>query len=187
MEFDGQGIGMTTLDCLIGTNRNSEDQLEKIDSLIRQVFALDDLIVLPRGLEGDHTDGHIDNVARFLGNDRIVMCSESDPNSPNFEVLFSAKKILKTWAAKQPKHWIIDELPLPPQRVRGDEILPASYMNFIFVNGGILVPTYDSPNDQVALDFFKRIYPDRIVEGMNCQCVIEEGGSLHCMSKQQPA
>ena len=187
MEFNGMGVGMTTEDCLIGENRNPAEQLPQLISLLRKVFGLDDLIVLPRGLIGDHTDGHIDNLARFVGPTRIVMCSTDDHNSPNYPIFADAKKRLLAWMKKRPEStWKLDELPLPPQRLYGDEILPASYMNFIFVNGGILVPTYESPNDAIALEYFRSIYPDRIIEGMDCRGVIEEGGSLHCMSKQQP-
>lgn len=188
MEFNGTGIGMTTLDCLIGPTRNPPDQLDKITTMLRQVFHLDDLIILPQGLVGDHTDGHIDNLARFVGPTRIVMCKTDDPNSPNAPIFAQAKAQLQKWMAERPETtWQLDELSLPPQREYNGEILPASYMNFIFVNKGILVPTYDSPNDQIALDYFKSVFPDYTVEGFNCRGVIEEGGSLHCLSKQQPA
>lgn len=188
MEFNGCGIGMTTQDCLIGPTRNPVDQLALIQTLIKDVFHLEDLIVLPCGLVGDHTDGHIDNLARFVGPRRIVMCSCDDTSSPNYPILKDAYDRLKRWMDARPERdWILDTLPLPPQRKVGDEILPASYMNFIYVNGGVLVPIYDSPQDQVALDYFRSIYADRTVDGMDCRLVIQEGGSLHCMSKQQPA
>jgi len=188
MEFNGNGIGMTTEDCLIGDNRNPASQLPQIVTLIRKVFGLEELIILPRGLFGDHTDGHIDNLARFVGPTRIVMCSISDTASPNYPIFADTKQRLLAWMRTRPETtWQLDELPLPPQRLSGEEVLPASYMNFIYVNGGVLVPTYDSPNDQIALAYFQSIYPDRVIEGMDCRGVIEEGGSLHCMSKQQPA
>lgn len=188
MEFNGAGIGMTTRDCLVGATRNSVEQLLRIESLLREVFHLEDLLVLPQGLVGDHTDGHIDNLARFVGPQRIVMCSCDDPQSPNYPILQEAKGLLRSWMqSRSEPDWTLDFLPLPPQRQLGDEILPASFMNFIYVNGGLLVPTYDCPEDQIALDYFRSVYPDRVVEGMDCRTVIEEGGSLHCMSKQQPA
>jgi len=188
MEFNGQGIAMTTLDCLIGANRNPLDQLPRLQAMLQQVFGLEDLIVLPQGLVGDHTDGHIDNLARFVGPQRIVHCITEDKQSPNFSILQDAHARLQSWISKRPEqNWILDTLPLPPQRKQGEEILPASYMNFIYANGALLVPTYDCPNDEVALQYFRKVYPDRIVEGMDCRMIISEGGSLHCLSKQQPA
>jgi agmatine deiminase len=187
MEFNGKGIGMTTLDCLVGPTRNPREQLPKLDGMIRHVFGLEDLIILPQGLVGDHTDGHIDNVARFVGETRIVICTEDNHSSPNYAILRNVKRLLREWISRRPeKTWVIDELPLPPQRKHGDEIMPASYMNFIFVNGGLLVPTYDSPTDEMALEYFREQFPDRKVEGMDCRLVLQEGGSLHCLSKQQP-
>lgn len=187
MEFNGAGIGMTTLDCLVGPERNASEQLPQILNLLRQVFGLEDLIILPQGLHGDHTDGHIDNVARFVGPRRIVMAKECNPQSPNYPVLEAIRHQLHSWMRAQPeKDWILDELQLPEQRQVGDEILPASYMNFIYANGAVLVPLYGSSQDQVALDYFQSVYPDRVVEGMDCRFIIAEGGSLHCMSKQQP-
>jgi len=188
MEFNGQGIGMTTLDCLIGPQRNAPDQRFRLEAMLQQVFGLEALITLPQGLVGDHTDGHIDNLARFLGPHHIVVNTTDDKNSPNYPILQTAQKQLRDWMAARPEtDWTLDTLPLPPQRTLGTEILPASYMNFIFVNGGLLVPTYDSPYDEVALEFFRKTYPDRQVKGMDCRTVIAEGGSLHCLSKQQPA
>lgn len=188
MEFNGNGVAMTTQDCLIGVSRNPPEQLGRIESLLKEVFHLEDLLVLPQGLVGDHTDGHIDNLARFVEPHRIVMCACEDSNSPNFPILAEAKKKITRWMQSRPEQdWVLDTLPLPPQRRYGEEILPASYMNFIYVNGAILVPVYDCPEDEVALDYFRKLYPTRVVEGMNCRVVIEEGGSLHCMSKQQPA
>lgn len=187
MEFNGAGIAMTTLDCLVGPARNHSEQLPQIINLIRQVFGLEDLIVLPQGLYGDHTDGHIDNVARFVGPHRIVMAQCNDPHSPNYETLNIVRQQLLSWMRSQPeKDWILDELPLPEQRHVGTEILPASYMNFIYVNDALLVPLYGGPEDKIALDYFKQVYPKRKVEGFDCQFIIAEGGSLHCLSKQQP-
>lgn len=185
VETNGKGAGITTRDCLVGPRRNPEKTLGQVVDTLQSTLGLLDLLILPEGLDGDHTDGHIDNVARFLGPDHVVVATTTDPTSPNFDVLKDARRRLETWKpAGQPL--TVSTLPLPPQRILGDDVLPASYMNFIYVNNGIVIPLYQCEHDAVALGFFKRVYPDRTVLGIDCSLVIEEGGSLHCMTKQEP-
>ena len=186
IEVNGDGLGMTTLDCLVGKNRNKPADLSAIIKAICDMLGLKALLVLPKGLVGDHTDGHIDNVARFIAKDRIVLDSAA-PNSANGKYLAEAKaaiqEFLKLHYGKDAK---VDTLPLPPQRKLDDgQILPASYMNYIYVNGGLIYPKYKCANDTVAQKYFESVYPDRFVIGIDCRTVIEEGGSLHCMSKHE--
>lgn len=185
IEINGYGAGMTTRDCLVGPNRNPDTDLPEIETAIKEALGLSSLLVLPGGLAGDHTDGHIDNVARFVAPDRIVLAREDDPSSPNHEMLRDAHLRISAWRPGG-MPLTIRTLPLPFQRTLGDEILPASYMNFIYVNGGLIVPLYRSVHDDEALSYFKQAYPDRTVIGIDCTLVIEEGGSLHCLSKQEP-
>ncbi len=187
IEVNGDGLGMTTLDCLVGKNRNKEQDLSAVIKAICEMLGLKALLVLPKGLVGDHTDGHIDNVARFVAKDRIVMCEATDKRSPNNVILTEAKYLIETWLKSHyGKKAKVDTLPLPPQRKLDDgQILPASYMNFIYVNGALIFPKYKSPNDAKAKAYFESVYPDRKVIGLDCRTVIEEGGSLHCMSKHE--
>lgn len=187
IEVNGDGLGITTEDCLVGKNRNDTKQLNKVAKALRKAFGLKDLLVLPHGLHGDHTDGHIDNVARFVAKDRIVMCMTDNKRSPNAPILSEAQFIIEKWLVRHyGEKAKVDTLPLPPQRVLDDgQILPASYMNYIYVNGGLIFPKYKSPNDVVAKKYFESVYPDRKVIGIDCRTVIEEGGSLHCMSKHE--
>ncbi len=186
IEVNGDGLGITTEDCLVGKNRNDAKQLNKVAKALRKAFGLKDLLVLPHGLHGDHTDGHIDNVARFVAKDRVVMCMTDNKRSPNAPILSEAKFIIEKWLQRHYESAKVDTLPLPPQRVLDDgQILPASYMNYIYVNGGLIFPKYKSPNDAVAKKYFESVYPDRKVIGIDCRTVIEEGGSLHCMSKHE--
>ena len=187
IEVNGDGLGITTEDCLVGKNRNDEKHLNKVAKALRKAFGLKDLLVLPHGLHGDHTDGHIDNVARFVAKDRIVMCMADNKRSPNAPILSEAKFIIEKWLFRHyGESAVVDTLPLPPQRVLDDgQILPASYMNYIYVNGGLIFPKYKSPNDAKAKKYFESVYPDRKVIGIDCRTVIEEGGSLHCMSKHE--
>lgn len=187
IEVNGDGLGMTTLDCLVGKNRNEPSDLSKIVNGLCKIFGLKALLILPHGLNGDHTDGHIDNVARFVAKDRVVMSFDTNKRSENSKILSEAKYLIETFLkVHYGKSAKVDTLPLPPQRKLDDgQILPASYMNFIYVNGGLIYPKYKCTNDSVAKKYFESIYPDRKIIGMDCRTVIEEGGSLHCMSKHE--
>ncbi len=186
IEVNGDGLGMTTLDCLVGNHRNEPSDLGKVIKALCGAFGLKALLVLPKGLVGDHTDGHIDNVARFVAKDRVVIASAS-PKSANGKYLEEARAaILEFLQLHYGKKARVDTLPLPPQRKLPDgQILPASYMNFIYVNGGLIYPKYKCANDKVAQKYFESVYPKRKVIGIDCRTVIEEGGSLHCMSKHE--
>lgn len=188
LEFNGEGLCITTEDCLVGAARNPASQRGAVEKILVEACGLKSLLVLPGGLHGDHTDGHIDNVARFVAHNRVVMATTEDPKSPNYAVLQENRKLIEAWLKRFYADARVDVLPLPPQRVLDNgEVLPASYMNFIYANGAVIVPVYNCPADEAALDYFRSVYPDRKVIGLDCNCVIEEGGSLHCMSKQQPA
>ena len=187
IEVNGDGLGITTLDCLVGTNRNKQEDLSKVIKSISETLGLKSLLILPHGLNGDHTDGHIDNVARFVSKNRVVIAWDPGMKSKNAKVLSEAKYLIETWLkAFYGKTAVVDTLPLPPQRKLSDgQILPASYMNFIYVNGGIIYPKYKCKNDAIAQKYFESVYPDRFVIGLDSRTVIEEGGSLHCMSKHE--
>ena len=187
IEVNGDGLAITTLDCLVGKNRNKPEDLSKIIKSICETLGLKSILILPHGLNGDHTDGHIDNVARFVAKDRIVMAWDDNMKSANARVLTEANYLIKTWLkAFYGEKSQVDSLPLPPQRKLPDgQILPASYMNFIYVNGGLIYPKYKCKNDSVAQKYFESVYPDRFVIGLDSRTVIEEGGSLHCMSKHE--
>ena len=187
IEVNGDGLAITTLDCLVGKNRNKPEDLSKIIKSICETLGLKSILILPQGLNGDHTDGHIDNVARFVAKDRIVMAWDDNMKSANARVLTEANYLIKTWLkAFYGEKSQVDSLPLPPQRKLPDgQILPASYMNFIYVNGGLIYPKYKCKNDSVAQKYFESVYPDRFVIGLDSRTVIEEGGSLHCMSKHE--
>lgn len=187
IEVNGDGLGITTLDCLVGKNRNKHEDLSKIIKAISETLGLRSLLILPHGLNGDHTDGHIDNVARFVDTKRVVMAWDSSMKSKNAKILTEAKFLIETWLkAFYGKDAKVDTLVLPPQRKLPDgQILPASYMNFIYVNGGLIYPKYKCKNDAVAQKYFESVYPDRFVIGLDSRTVIEEGGSLHCMSKHE--
>lgn len=187
IEINGDGLGISTLDCIVGEKRNSMRDLNRFREEICRALGLRDLIFLPHGLSRDHTDGHIDNVARFVSANQVVVASEVDPASPNHSILKENCYLLEVWLRRHyGKTAQVDTLLLPPQKPYGNEILPASYMNFIFANEALIFPLYDPTLDDLAKKYFERVFPNREVIGIDCSTVIEEGGSLHCMSKQEP-
>jgi agmatine deiminase len=176
VELNGDGLCLTTAPCLFGEKRNSQKHEKAFLNDLQKSLGIKSLKILPRGLNGDHTDGHIDNVARFVAKNRVVVAAGFAPELREVEA----------WLCEHYENAKVDVLPLPPQKMFNGEILPASYMNFIFVNGGLIVPMYNCDSDSAALDYFKNIFPDREVIGLDCTAPIEEGGSLHCLSKQMP-
>ncbi len=178
LEFSGDGLILTTEECLLNKNRNPNLSKTDIENILKSVFNAEEIIWLKRGLEGDHTDGHIDNVARFIGPKKVLICKSNDEKDGNYEHLQESIEYLKKW--KHPKtgdKLEIIELPMPDR---------SSYANFIFVNGGVIVPTFNCPSDKTALEIFKKVFPDRKITGIDCSLLIEEGGGLHCMTKQEP-
>lgn len=186
IEVNGDGLGITTLPCLVGKNRNSKSELKHVTSAICAALGLRDLLVLPDGLCGDHTDGHIDNVARFVSRTRIAVAWEENRSAPNFDRLLRNRTILETWIKRHyGKEAAVDNVQIPTQKKLGRSTLPASYMNFIFLNGAIVYPRYEEPFDSKAEAYFKKVFPGRKIIGMDCSPIIREGGSLHCASKQE--
>lgn len=139
------------------------------------------VIWLHNGITGDDTHGHVDDVARFVGPETVVLSSESDRSDPNYEPLRENGRILDSAGLK------VVKLPMPRPLIFAGQGLPASYANFYIANGLVLVPTFNDPNDRVALARLARLFPDREVTGINCTELILGLGALHCMTQQQPA
>ena len=168
IDFNGDDLAITTEECVLNQNRNPNVSKMQTENLIKDIFNIKKIIWLKRGLEGDHTDGHVDNVARFIGKNKILINKG----------LETKKEILK-WAKNHDRKLEIVELPLP-------KFSPASYVNFIFVNGGVIIPIFNCNTDKEALAIFKKVFPTRKVVGVDCSLLIQEGGGLHCMTKQEP-
>ena len=185
MEFNGRGVTLTTKPCLVGEKRN----LESVETVVRAIcehLNLTDLIVLPDGLAGDHTDGHVDNMVRFVAERKVVM---PDPNtlSVNSELLKSVEAQLLAWRHPSEDWGLeVEFLPAMDPVKLGDEWLPRSYLNFIFVNGGLLFPSYADDSESNAISCFERWFPDRKIVPVDCRLLLEEGGALHCMTRQEP-
>ena len=177
IDFNGNSIAVTTEECLLNKNRNPKITKLQMENIIKSVFNLEKIIWLKRGLKGDHTDGHVDNVARFIDTKKILI---NKPIVKEDNYLLEIKNGLKNYDVH------IEEVPLPVIK-QNRKRLPASYLNFIFVNGGIIVPTFDCETDKMTINIFKKLFPKRKIIGIDCSLLIQEGGGLHCMTKQEAA
>ncbi len=187
LEFSGDGLILTTEQCLLNKNRNSTLSKTNIENILKSAFNIEEIIWLKQGLEGDHTDGHIDDVARFISPRKILICKSNDKKDGNYEHLNESIEYLKKWTHSKKGYKLeVIELPMPDRMEIKNERLPNSYANFIFVNGGVIIPTFNCPSDKTALEIFKKVFPDRKVTEIDCSLLIQEGGGLHCMTKQEP-
>jgi agmatine deiminase len=191
IEINGHGQLLTTEAVLLNPNRNPHLSRSQIEQKLRDSLGVRDILWLKQGIEGDDTDGHIDDLARFINPTTILACTDRDTASPNHRILNENLAALRSFSGPQGKPFEIIEIPLPQAcEVPGWRlpVLPASYVNFLIVNGGVLVPTFRQPkNDDRALGLLRELFPTRQIVGIDCLDLVEEGGTLHCISQQQPA
>jgi agmatine deiminase len=191
IEINGVGQLLTTEAVLLNPNRNPKLTREEIEQRLRDGLGVSEILWLKQGIEGDDTDGHIDDLARFIDLQTILACVDPDSNSPNQAILQENLGRLRSFLGPNNRPFNLVEIPLPEAcEVPGWRlpVLPASYVNFLIVNGGVLVPTFrQSKNDDRALGMLRELFPDREITGIDCLDLVEEGGTLHCISQQQPA
>jgi agmatine deiminase len=191
IEINGAGQLLTTEAVLLNSNRNPDLTRTAIEHRLRAGLGVADILWLRQGIAGDDTDGHIDDLARFVDAQTLVASVERDRNSPNQQVLEDNLARLKSFAGPQGRAFEVLEMALPEAcEVPGWRlpVLPASYVNFLIVNGGVLVPTFrQNNNDDRALGMIGELFSGREVVGIDCLDLVEEGGTLHCISQQQPA
>ena len=187
IDVNGSGACLTTEQCLLHPNRNPELQRADIERHLGDTLGVCHVIWLGRGIAGDDTDGHVDDVARFVAPSTVVCALETDPQDANFALLQDNLRRLR--AATDAHGRSLDVVPLPmPGRVGFPrERLPASYANFYIANGVVLVPTYDHPSDDRALCTLQDLFPGRRVIGIPCEPLVWGLGAIHCVTQQQPA
>jgi len=187
LESDGEGTLMTTEECLLSMNRNDFLTKEQIEAHLKQMFGLDRVLWLTSGyLEGDDTDSHIDTLARFCSEDTIAYVQCLDEEDDHFEELKLMEEELKSFRRKNGEPYQLIPLPMADKVVWEGERLPATYANFLIINGAVLLPFYNSPKDEIAKAALKYAFPDREVIGINCLPLIKQHGSLHCVTMQYP-
>jgi agmatine deiminase len=191
IEINGRGQLLTTEAVLLNPNRNPNLTRSAIEDKLRDGLGVADILWLRQGIEGDDTDGHIDDLARFAQEELLITCVERDRSSPNYAVLEENKSRLQSFIARDGRSFDVIPIHLPEAcEVPGWRlpVLPASYVNFLIVNGGVLVPTFrQHANDDRALGILRELFSDREIVGIDCLDLVEEGGTLHCISQQQPA
>jgi agmatine deiminase len=187
IEVNGRGTVLTTEACLLNKNRNPHLSKEQIEQYLRDYLGVTQVLWLGDGIVGDDTDGHIDDLTRFVNPSTVVTVVEEDPQDGNYEILRENLKRLRTLKDQDGKLLRVVELPMPGKIEHEEQRLPASYANFYIANGTVLVPTYrHKKNDARTLDILQREFPDRRVVGVDSMELIWGLGSFHCISQQEP-
>ena len=183
IDVNGKGLLLTTEECLLSPvqARNPSFTRRQIEQALSDYLGVRRVVWLRNGIAGDDTHGHVDDLARFVNPDTVVIASEPDRADPNYEPLRENLALLRC----QP--FRVVKLPMPAPLVFNGRRLPASYANFYIANGLVLVPTFNDPNDRIALDTLARLFPDRSVTGIHAVELVWGLGTLHCMTQQQPA
>ncbi|NLM30198.1 MAG: peptidyl-arginine deiminase [Methanomicrobiales archaeon] len=186
IEVNGRGTVITTEACLLNPNRNPGLSREDIEAYLAACIGAGHVIWLKEGIAGDDTDGHIDDIARFVG-PRTVLCAlEENEDDVNYAALKENYEILKRSTDQDGNPLTVIPLPMPGA-VGGEDRLPASYANFYIGNTVVLVPVFGHPNDEVALARIREAFPDREVVGIDCTAMVPGSGAIHCISQQQPS
>ncbi len=186
IEVNGLGTLMTSESCLLNPNRNPELTRAEIEERLSKFLNVQNFIWLGAGITGDDTDGHIDDMTRFVGPKTIVTIVEQDPDDVNFENLEENRLLLNGVVDQNGDPLEVIELPMPDPVYFNNHRLPASYANFLIINDKVLVPTYRSDRDDVALSILQACFPSRTIVGIDCTALVWGLGSIHCVTQQQP-
>lgn len=190
IHVDGEGTLLTTEECLLNVNRNPDLSREQIFELLKQYVNIDEVIWLKNGLSGDETDGHVDNIACFAAPGKVIMQVCYDPSDDNYAITQENLQILRDAVDAKGRKLEIIEIEQPPAVYFEDSRLTLSYLNFYFVNGGIILPVFGGTaeeTDRKAMEVLSSLYPDRRIRTVNGMGVIREGGNVHCTTQQLPS
>jgi agmatine deiminase len=193
IDVNGAGCVLTTEQCLLNPNRNPHLSKNEIEQYLKDYLGVEKVLWLGEGIVGDDTDGHIDDIARFVATDVIVCAVEEDPNDANYELLQDNLKRLRKMTNTEGRPFEVVTLPMPGVvgGTSNDKLdldrLPASYANFYIANNVVLAPVFGHANDGRALETLGRLFPNRQVVGINCEPLVWGMGTIHCVTQQQPA
>ncbi len=187
IEVDGEGTCLTTRQCLLNPNRNPQLTQSELEEILRSAFGVSKVLWLNQGLLNDHTDGHIDTIARFVS-PGVVLCMESrEADDPNAAVLTEIAQDLSKMTDTKGRPLEVVRIPSPGKIVdETGEIVPASYANFYIGNSTVIVPTYDSKYDHEAVEAIAKLFPTRRTIGRSAKAILLGGGAFHCITQQQP-
>ena len=189
IESDGKGTVFTTSQCLMAPNRNQPLTKKEIEEYLKKTLCAEQIVWLDYGnLIGDDTDGHIDTIVRIAPNDTILYVKCEDKNDEQFDDFNALENQLQSLRTKEGKPYRLLPLPMPKAMYDDGDRLPATYANFLIINGAVLVPTYNQPDlDKKAMDIILTAFPDREIIGIDAQVAVRQHGSLHCLTMQFPA
>ncbi len=188
IESDGEGTLLTTEKCLLNESRNSGWSKKQIEAALQQHLGVKRTLWLKHGfLAGDDTDAHIDTLARFCTRDLICYVSCTNEGDEHFDELKLMETELRGFVQESGLPYTLVPLPMASPIYDGNKRLPATYANFLIINGAVLAPVYDVPEDQQALEQLQKCFPSRDIVAINCAPLIKQHGSLHCITMQIPA
>lgn len=187
VDFNGKGTVLTTTSCLLNPNRNPKLTQKQIEENLHDYYGVDHILWLCDGITGDDTDGHIDDLTRFVNHNTVVTVVETDKKDENYKPLQDNLRELAKMRLENGKQMNIVELPMPCALVHEDMRLPASYANFYISNKYVVVPTFRDKHDDHALQTLQQVFPERTVVGLDSTDIIWGLGSFHCLSQQEPA
>lgn len=186
VDFNGAGTVLTTSACLLNKNRNPHLSKKEIEKYLEDFYGVEQTLWLGDGIIGDDTDGHIDDITRFINADSVVTVIEENKHGENYSILQKNLKDLKEFRLINGKQLNIIELPMPDPVIYDDQILPASYANFYIANDKVIVPIFQCNKDDQALDILQQCFPKHEIIGLNSVDIIWGLGSFHCLSQQEP-
>ncbi len=188
VEVDGLGTCLTTKQCLLNPNRNPHLSQGEIEQRLQTALGVSRVLWIEAGLKNDHTDGHIDTIARFVAPHTVMCMLTDDRSDPNYQVLQDIYEQLQGFRDATDTPLRIITIPSPHTVLdEAGELLPASYLNFYIANGAVLVPTYGVAQDQQAVTQIAQFFGDRQTVGLSARHILLGGGAFHCITQQQPA
>ena len=186
VEFNGAGTLLTSRSCLLNANRNPHLNQGQIEEYLMEYYGVDQVLWVSDGIVGDDTDGHIDDTVRFVNSDTVIAMVEPKKSDENHAVLVKNLHELSQMRLISGKQLTIVELPMPDPVIIDEFRAPGSYANFYISNAGVLVPTFDCPQDEIALNTLTQLFTDRPVIGLSAKKIIWGQGSFHCLTQQEP-
>ena len=187
IDVNGAGAVLTTESCLLNPNRNPKLDRLQIEHKLQQKLGIKQVLWLGDGIEGDDTDGHVDDVTRFVAHDAVITVVEEDTNDPNYDSLRTNLDRLHTMRLQEGETLRVLTLPMPSRIIRGGLRLPASYANFYIANEIVLLPIYGESNDAWAESVLREAFPTRRIVPIDCRELIWGLGAFHCLTQQQPS
>jgi agmatine deiminase len=187
VDFNGAGAVLTTTSCLLNKNRNPHLSKEQVEQYLKDYYGQRHVLWLGEGIVGDDTDGHVDDLARFIGPNTIVTAVEEDSKDENYKILQDNLRRLSKMKDPDGRPFEVVQIPMPGVIEHDGQRLPATYVNFYVVNGALLVPTYrNRRNDRKAIEILQSHLPKHEVIGIDCVELIWGLGAIHCLTQQEP-